>query len=41
MKPKAGEYNGSAQGIFLKSPDLFQLEYLKDGAITHFEINLN
>ena len=32
MAPKAGEYNGSAQGIFLKSPDLFQLEYLKDGA---------
>ena len=31
MAPKAGEYNGSAQGIFLKSPDLFQLKYLKDG----------
>ena len=31
MAPKAGEYNGSAQGIFLKSPDLFQLEFLKDG----------
>lgn len=32
MAPKAGEFNGSsAQGIFLKSPDVFQLEYLKDG----------
>ena len=28
MSPKAGNYNGSAQGIFLQSPDLFQLEYL-------------
>ena len=32
MSPKAGNHNGSAQGIFLQSPDLFQLEYLKDGA---------
>ena len=32
MSPKAGNYNGSAQGIFLQSPDLFLLEYLKDGA---------
>ena len=32
MSPKAGNYNGNAQGIFLQSPDLFQLEYLKDGA---------
>ena len=32
MSPKASNYNGSAQGIFLQSPDLFQLEYLKDGA---------
>ena len=31
MAAKAGEFNGSAQGIFLKSPDLFQLDYLKDG----------
>ena len=31
MAPKAGEYNGSAQGIFLQSPYLFQLKYLKDG----------
>ena len=32
MAPKAGEFNGSAaQGIFLKSPDVFQLNYLKDG----------
>ena len=31
MAPKAGEFNGSAQGIFLQSPDLFQLKYLKDG----------
>ena len=31
MAPKAGEYNGSAQGIFLQSPDLFQLKYLRDG----------
>ena len=32
MSPKAGNHNGNAQGIFLQSPDLFQLEYLKDGA---------
>ena len=32
MSAKAGEFNGSAQGIFLKSPDLFQLDYLKNGA---------
>ena len=32
MAAKAGEFNGSAQGIFLKSPDLFQLDYLKDGS---------
>ena len=38
MSPKAGNYNGSAQGIFLQSPDLFQLEYLKDGA-THPFLN--
>ena len=31
MAPKAGEFNGTAQGIFLKSPDVFQLDYLKDG----------
>ena len=31
MAPKAGEFNGGAQGIFLKSPDLFQLKYLHDG----------
>ena len=31
MAPKAGQFNGSAQGIFLQSPDLFQLEYRKDG----------
>jgi len=31
MAAKAGEFNGSAQGIFLKSPDIFQLDYLKDG----------
>ena len=32
MAPRAGEYNGnSAQGIFLKSPDVFQLTYLRDG----------
>ena len=31
MAPKAGEYNGGAQGIFLKSPDVFQIEYLRDG----------
>ena len=31
MAPKAGDYNGSAQGIFLKSPDLFQLKYPHDG----------
>ena len=32
MAAKAGEFkDSSAQGIFLKSPDLFQLDYLKDG----------
>ena len=31
MAPKAGEFNETAQGIFLKSPDVFQLDYLKDG----------
>ena len=31
MAPKAGQFNGSAQGIFLQSPDLFQLEYRKNG----------
>ena len=33
MAAKAGEFSGGAgaQGIFLKSPDLFQLDYLKDG----------
>ena len=31
MAPKAGEFNDSAQGIFLQSPDVFQLEYLRDG----------
>ena len=31
MAPKAGEMESSAQGIFLKSPDVFQLKYLRDG----------
>ena len=31
MAAKAGEFNGGAQGIFLKSPDVFQLRYLRDG----------
>ena len=30
MATKAGEFNGSAQGIFIKSPDVFQLRFLKD-----------
>ena len=30
MAPKAGEFNGSAQGIFIQSPDVFQLRFLKD-----------
>ena len=30
MAPKAGDANGGAQGIFIKSPDVFQLKYLKD-----------
>ena len=30
MAPKAGEFNGSAQGIFIQSPDVFQLKFLKD-----------
>ena len=33
MAPKAGEIQeGGNQGIFLKSPDVFQLKYLRDGA---------
>ena len=32
MAPKAGDFNGSsATGIFLKSPDVFQLKYRHDG----------
>jgi len=31
MAPKAGEFNETSQGIFLKSPDVFQLDYLRDG----------
>ena len=31
MAPKAGEMESSAQGIFLRSPDVFQLKYLRDG----------
>ena len=31
MAPKAGEMESTAQGIFLKSPDVFQLKYLRDG----------
>ena len=30
MAPKAGEFNGSAQGIFIQSPDVFQLRFLND-----------
>ena len=30
MAPKAGEFNGTAAGIFIQSPDVFQLKYLKD-----------
>ena len=33
MAPKVGDMKaGAAGGIFLKSPDVFQLKYLKDGA---------
>ena len=33
MAAKAGEFNGSsATGVFLKSPDVFSLRYLHDGA---------
>ena len=31
MAPKAGEYNDGAQGLFIKSPDIFQLQFLRDG----------
>ena len=31
MAPKAGEMSAAANGIFLKSPDVFQLRYLRDG----------
>ena len=30
MSPKAGQFNGTAQGIFIQSPDVFQLRFLKD-----------
>ena len=30
MAPKAGEFNGTAAGIFIQSPDVFQLKFLKD-----------
>ena len=30
MAPKAGEFNGGASGIFIQSPDVFQLKFLKD-----------
>tara|TARA_Y100000114_G_C11646974_1_gene272191 strand:- start:15 stop:773 length:759 start_codon:yes stop_codon:yes gene_type:complete len=32
MSPKAESFTDSAQGIFLSSPDVFQLEYRRDGA---------
>ena len=31
MSPKAESFSDSAQGIFLSSPDVFQLEYRRDG----------
>ena len=31
MSPKAESFTDSAQGIFLSSPDVFQLEYRRDG----------
>ena len=31
MSAKAWEFNQNAQGLFIKSPDLFQLQYLRDG----------
>ena len=31
MAPKAGEFNDGAQGLFVKSPDIFQLQFLRDG----------
>lgn len=30
MAPKAGEMTGTAAGIFIQSPDVFQLKFLKD-----------
>ena len=30
MAAKAGEFNGTAAGIFIQSPDVFQLKFLKD-----------
>ena len=30
MAPKAGEFDGTAGGIFIQSPDVFQLKFLKD-----------
>ena len=30
MAPKAGEFSGGASGIFIQSPDVFQLKFLKD-----------
>ena len=32
MAPKAGEFDGTAGGIFIQSPDVFQLKFLKDDA---------
>ena len=31
MAPKTGTGGGGAQGVFLKSPDVFQLKYLNNG----------
>ena len=30
ISPKAGEFDGTAGGIFIQSPDVFQLKFLKD-----------
>ena len=30
MAATAGEFNGTAAGIFIQSPDVFQLKFLKD-----------
>ena len=38
MAPKAGEFDGTAGGIFIQSPDVFQLKFLKDSIHNYYLI---